>query len=178
MSKKHNTKDAKTPNSAPAAKQSPQPSDEPVEKATGAVENAGEGKGPTGQLDGHLAMLPGAVEHFAPLIVAGEGSVEQALGLIMTELTSLDEASTKQTLEDRVLVLMEEAEAKKRAADAALAQDKVDATDKVIVNVPKAFKLTLNNGVCVDYPMGAYGMQRTHAEHWYAKANGVTLVEM
>lgn len=47
----------------------------------------------------------------------------------------------------------------------------------VIVMVPKGFKLRMNDHVVIDYPAGAYPMPRAHAEHWYAKANKVTIVK-
>ena len=46
--------------------------------------------------------------------------------------------------------------------------------EKVKVKVPKAFRLTRDDGVLVEYPAGVYEMPETDAEHWWSKANGVT----
>lgn len=43
----------------------------------------------------------------------------------------------------------------------------------VTVTVPKAFKLRVDNDVVIDYRAGVQEMPVEHAEHWYAKANGV-----
>lgn len=45
--------------------------------------------------------------------------------------------------------------------------------DLVSVTVPQRFNLTLDHGVVVEYAAGIQDMPKSHAEHWYAKANGV-----
>lgn len=45
--------------------------------------------------------------------------------------------------------------------------------DIVMASVPKGFRLTLDTYREVVYEAGAQQMPRSHAEHWYAKANGV-----
>lgn len=45
----------------------------------------------------------------------------------------------------------------------------------VTVTVPKAFKLRTTHDHIVDYAAGICEMPIEHAEHWYAKANGVTI---
>lgn len=52
-----------------------------------------------------------------------------------------------------------------------------DLGESVIVSVPRAFNLRITNEKVIQYPMGAYSMPKDHAEHWYSKANGVTVVE-
>ena len=47
----------------------------------------------------------------------------------------------------------------------------------VFVNVGKAFTLTDDNHVSTPYPAGAAKMPRSHAEHWFSKAHGVTIVD-
>lgn len=49
--------------------------------------------------------------------------------------------------------------------------------DLVTVVVPKQFKLTLDNHEVIAYRDGTYEMPRSHANHWYAKASGVTIYE-
>lgn len=46
----------------------------------------------------------------------------------------------------------------------------------VAVNVPKAFKLTLNNFTTVSFQAGPQRMKREHAEHWYSVKNGVVII--
>lgn len=70
-----------------------------------------------------------------------------------------------------------DAPAEKAAPQAAVAAKIEAAVPDVIVMVPKAFKLRMNDHVVIDYPAGAYPMPREHAEHWYAKANKVTIVK-
>lgn len=48
--------------------------------------------------------------------------------------------------------------------------------DTVVANVPKAFKLMDDDGRTHEYGPGQVVMTKEHAEHWYAKANGVTIV--
>lgn len=45
--------------------------------------------------------------------------------------------------------------------------------DRLMVQVPKAYKLTLDNGSPVDIHAGVQMMPREMAEHWYSKAQGV-----
>ena len=66
-----------------------------------------------------------------------------------------------------------EAQAKAKAAiSEAEAKAKLDLVDAI---VPKAFKLTLDDHTHVNYEAGTQPMPRTHVEHWFAKAHGVTL---
>ncbi len=48
-------------------------------------------------------------------------------------------------------------------------------TEMVDVVVPKAYRLTLDNGVMVQYASGTKQMPKEHAEHWWSAAMGVTL---
>jgi hypothetical protein len=50
---------------------------------------------------------------------------------------------------------------------------KREKVDLVSVTVPQAFNLTLDDHSRVRYEMGIQDMPREHAEHFYAKANGV-----
>jgi hypothetical protein len=47
--------------------------------------------------------------------------------------------------------------------------------DTVFVHAPTGFNLTLDDGSIKHYDAGGQRMPRKHAEHWYAKANGVTI---
>jgi hypothetical protein len=150
-----------------------------------------------------LDMLNTAVAHFAPMIFDKSGDLDEIVTLITSEMPSVKPEDVKQALEVAVKAMVDAAEADKLAADklaaeeaeaARLAADKLAAEEaeaarlaadklaeqdgaKVIVNVPKAFRLTLNDGRTIPYPAGAYGMPVKHADHWYSKANGVTVVE-
>jgi len=44
---------------------------------------------------------------------------------------------------------------------------------EVLVTVPKAFRLTLDNHVVKEYRAGVQAMSKEHAEHWWAKSQGV-----
>ena len=66
--------------------------------------------------------------------------------------------------------------ARPRRTVAAAANDTAPAsTDLVPVMVPKGFMLTDDNHQTHKYSAGPQRMRRDHAEHWYSKANGVTL---
>jgi hypothetical protein len=49
--------------------------------------------------------------------------------------------------------------------------------EMVTVTVPKEFKLQLDHFRQVIYKAGIQEMERLHAEHWWAKANGVTIYD-
>lgn len=50
--------------------------------------------------------------------------------------------------------------------------------DKMLtVNVAKAFRLTQDDGVTVQYKVGAQSMPTSHFDHWYAQAHGVTIAK-
>lgn len=49
--------------------------------------------------------------------------------------------------------------------------------ETVSCTVPKAFKLQLDHGETVDIREGIQDLPRSHADHWYAKANGVEINE-
>lgn len=55
-------------------------------------------------------------------------------------------------------------------SEAAAASD-----DNVLVTVPTAFRLALDHHHEIPYQAGTYKMPKEHAEHWWAKANGVKL---
>ena len=48
--------------------------------------------------------------------------------------------------------------------------------DTVYVNIPKDFQLTTDGHITTKYAAGAAKMPRSHAEHWYSKVMGVTIV--
>lgn len=48
--------------------------------------------------------------------------------------------------------------------------------DEVVTNVATGFNLTLDDGSIKWYEAGANRMPRSHAEHWYAKAHGTTII--
>ena len=45
---------------------------------------------------------------------------------------------------------------------------------QVEVHIPKAFKVTLDNGAILHFSAGVHPIPRFLADHWYVKANGVT----
>jgi hypothetical protein len=45
--------------------------------------------------------------------------------------------------------------------------------DMVTATVPKAFTLRLDHFREINFKAGVQEMERSHAEHWYSKANGV-----
>ena len=49
--------------------------------------------------------------------------------------------------------------------------------DMVIVTVPQQFTLNLDHNSQVTYKAGVQKMERAHAEHWFSKAQGVTVFE-
>lgn len=49
--------------------------------------------------------------------------------------------------------------------------------DRVLVNAPNGFTLTLDDGTPVPVRKGVQMMQRDLVDHWYAKANGVALYD-
>ena len=63
------------------------------------------------------------------------------------------------------------------AFNSTLIDAKVVSDDMVVANVPKAFKLTLDDHTPVNYVQGTVKMPREHAEHYYAVAHGVTILE-
>lgn len=48
-------------------------------------------------------------------------------------------------------------------------------TDTVTVTVPRAFTLTLDSGSPVSYQAGVQEMPADHADHWFSRAQGVTV---
>lgn len=55
------------------------------------------------------------------------------------------------------------------------AEEKALASGMVIVSVPKAFELTRDGHVSKKYAAGTQEMPRLDAEHWFSKAQGVTI---
>lgn len=70
-----------------------------------------------------------------------------------------------------------EAEAAQDQPEQAAAQEAAAQEGMVPVNVPRAFGLCLDVNHVIPYKAGAYLMKREHAEHWYTKASGVTIIE-
>lgn len=66
---------------------------------------------------------------------------------------------------------------RRRQLVAEVAKSKEPSGDAVLVTVPKDFHLVLDHHHDVKYRAGTYEMPVEHAEHWWSKANGVTLVE-
>lgn len=112
-----------------------------------------------------------------PLEAAAEGLAEAYKVSVEEAREAIDKASAP------MLASRQAAEAKRKAEDAAndarkkavAAQQAAAAVDgRVIVQVPKRFKL--NDGKVVhDYSAGTYPMLKEHAEHPYSKANGVKI---
>lgn len=59
------------------------------------------------------------------------------------------------------------------------AAEEADASGEamVIAQVPTPFRLTMDNHQEIAYEAGAILMPKAHAEHWYAKANGVRVAK-
>lgn len=55
------------------------------------------------------------------------------------------------------------------------AQQEDEASDQVLVTIPKAFNLTGDLGEVTRYEIGTREIPRAHAEHWYAEAHGVKI---
>jgi len=49
--------------------------------------------------------------------------------------------------------------------------------DLVTAVVPKAFRLTCDDGKVVEYQVGIQDMPTSHAKHWWSQAQGVTIKE-
>ena len=64
-----------------------------------------------------------------------------------------------------------------KQGEEAAAEAKKEGEAVVHVNVPTPFRLTLDNLQEIQYHVGAQKMPLAHAEHWYAKANGVEIVK-
>lgn len=52
--------------------------------------------------------------------------------------------------------------------------EKLAAEEKILVNVPKAFILTLDDHTPIQVRVGVQKMPKTMVDHWYSKAMGVT----
>lgn len=63
------------------------------------------------------------------------------------------------------------------AVESAVAKVEAEVVDMVTVTVPRAFKLMLDHFHTKDFKAGIQEMERSHAEHWYAKASGVEIYE-
>lgn len=53
----------------------------------------------------------------------------------------------------------------------------IEEDDMVTANVPHAYRVRIDHTTQYEYSAGAQKMPRSHAEHWYSKAHGVTVVE-
>ena len=73
--------------------------------------------------------------------------------------------------------LVAEGEAVVKRNLALVEAEKAAARDLITVTVPVKFHLTLDTHDVVQYQPGVQEMPRTHAEHWYAKANGVVVYQ-
>lgn len=59
-----------------------------------------------------------------------------------------------------------------------VATEETSADDPIVTaNVVTAFNLTTDDGSIKRYEVGANKMPRSHADHWYAKAHGVKVVD-
>lgn len=56
------------------------------------------------------------------------------------------------------------------------AEAQAEADELVKVNVPKAFRLTVDGHRTIEYPAGIQDMPADHADHWFTKAMGVQVV--
>ena len=65
------------------------------------------------------------------------------------------------------------------AAQRAIAGNNVEPgeAELVLVKIPKAYRLIDDGHIEHRYAAGMFKMRRDHAEHWYSKANGVTVEE-
>ena len=82
--------------------------------------------------------------------------------------------STPATPDVPAPVVLTAAIAATKAADSAPSPELVD---DVIVTVPKAFQLRLDNFTLKVFKAGVQRMERSVATHWYAIAHGVSIFE-
>lgn len=88
------------------------------------------------------------------------------------DVTEAEAASEEVVQEAEAEATQDEPQAEEAQPEAAAV-----ASDKVPVEVPQAFGLMLTHNHTEFYKAGAYLMPRAHAEHWYAKAAGVKIIE-
>jgi hypothetical protein len=132
-------------------------------------------------------QLEKIVETTAGAIQSGQMEMAYAVESISREY-QIDPPSTQQKIEDVIARLKAEAEASgaRQAADEAAEVARVAANKalaaaaaaegKVVINSPRAFKIRLDNQKEVFIQKGAQSVPKDIAEHWYCKANGVTVL--
>lgn len=74
-------------------------------------------------------------------------------------------------------VVDQQAQLSRAIAGHPAAYDPAEDEPKVLVNVPRPFKLTDDGHILHNYTSGQQLMPKSHAEHFYAVAHGVTLVD-
>jgi hypothetical protein len=89
-------------------------------------------------------------------------------------------ATTKKPTVRKVLAPQPDDPAVKAANNASTVVKAADAVAEdgeamVMVMVPRGFNLTIDNFTQIRYEPGPQTMPRKNAEHWYAKAHGVTI---
>jgi len=134
-----------------------------VTKATDAESPTNAPEQLDGESDGAFAGRVSATEDAARAAAnldAGHAERAEAEFRLKTLSTSLQET---------------EARALATAAAVRVEAEKLAQLDMVDVIVPKAFNLTLDTFEVKHYADGTYRMPRAHAEHPYAKVNGVKL---
>lgn len=84
---------------------------------------------------------------------------------------------TPQAAGDPVAAAAEALMAGKPSNGAEIVQEAKEAGEEIVnVKVPQAFRLTLDSHHEIAYDAHTAKMPKAHAEHWYAKANGVEIV--
>jgi hypothetical protein len=99
----------------------------------------------------------------AAVVVSDEPVVEEVVD-------STDEASDAPTVE-------EDAGEGKEPVSTPIPTLTGELLHTVVVVVPKTFILNLDHHKSVTYQAGTQRMERSHADHWWSKANGVAIFE-
>lgn len=108
------------------------------------------------------AAIASGVDQYALLVVQGTETFKGAINKFMYNVPQtlpINPLSFEIALKQRIAELM----------SAKLA------TNKVIVDVPKPFKLTQNNGVAISFAAGVQEVEEWVANHWWAKIQGMKI---
>lgn len=114
---------------------------------------------------------------------ATEKAAADARAKAAAQVAASQAAKQAETTAQRRAAVVDDSAPKTRARivtdlpDGPQGEEHVPARKEVMVtaNVPKGFRLTLDDGTQLAYSIGAQLMPQSHAEHWYAQANGVTI---
>ena len=68
-----------------------------------------------------------------------------------------------------------EATSQASANAAKIVKEAPETDDMVVVNVPRGFRLSLDDYSQFEFHAGTQTVPREYAEHWYSQAHGVTI---